>query len=240
MNAFFVCYFCGMKIHFILVEPAVPENIGAAARAIKTMGFDSLRLVNPCVFNRGKAKWLAHASGEILDNAGVCPTLIDALKDVDFVVASSAKMRSVKGDHHPVEKLPELLKQKTQSIDSVAIVFGREESGLTNSEMQLCHISTFIPAPISYPSLNLSQAVMIYTYLLSKLKIGQNPVNKILIPESKFNAMITQVKYLLNKTKIGRNPIIYNRILERLALLADNDINLMMSVLTVLNKNKKS
>lgn len=229
-----------IPIHFILVEPAVPENVGAAARAIKTMGFESLRLVNPCEFREGKAQWVAHASGEILDKALVFPSLFDALKDVDFVVASSAKSRSVKGDHHPAENILEIIKEKSGSVNSVAIVFGREESGLTNEELSLCHISTYIPMVTTYPSLNLAQAVMIYAYLLSKLNIPSKPEQKNLASEPKFKAMQNELELLLSNTKIKQNQTINRRIFERVALLGDNDINLLMSVLAALKEKFKN
>ncbi len=230
-----------MKTHFVLVEPAVPENVGAAARAMKTMGFDALRLVNPCEFLEGKAKWVAQASGEILDCAKVFLTLVEALKDIDFVIATSAKTRTVKGDHHPAENLPELLRHKAKSINSAAIVFGREESGLTNDEMDICHVSTFIPMLTVYPSLNLGQAVMLYAYLLSKLNFKDvHPQEEASIPEPKFKAMISQTEDFLKETKISGNPNICKRIFERLSLLEDNDINLLMSVLSAIEEKKES
>ncbi len=73
-----------LKISFILVEPAVPANVGAAARAIKTMGFDDLRLVKPCDHLSMEARMLAHASNEILENAKIFSTLKEALADIDF------------------------------------------------------------------------------------------------------------------------------------------------------------
>ena len=233
---FFVCItFAFMIIHFVLVEPAVPENVGAAARAIKTMGFSGLRLVNPCEFRQGKAKWVAHASAEILDRAGVFKSLEEAVADVDFVVGTSAKTRSVKGDHHPVDKLPGIIRNKKHGIDSVAIVFGREESGLTNDEIRRCHISTYIPMATTYPSLNLAQAVMLYAWILSTSKrkesSWQDPVQ-----QSKFSAAVSGLKSLLAGTRVEKNPNIYNRIFERVALMGDNDINLPMSVMAGLNE----
>ncbi len=223
-----------MKWYFILVEPAVPENIGAAARAMKTMGFANLRLINPCEFREGKARWVAHASGEILDEAEVFYTLRDAVADIDFVIATSAKTRTVKGDHHPVEGLAELIKSKSKSINTVAIVFGREESGLTNEEMQLCNISTFIPMATNYPSLNLSQAVMLYAYLIAGLP-SKYPV-KSQVEKSKFNVLNERLTNLLSATKIESNPNIHNRIFERISLLSDNDINLLLSVIAALEE----
>jgi tRNA/rRNA methyltransferase len=223
-----------MKWIFILVEPAVPENIGASARAMKTMGFNRLRLVNPCTFREGKAKWVAHASGEVLDGAEVYASLADAVSDVDFVIATSAKTRSVKGDHHPADGLSDLIRSKSESINSVAVVFGREESGLTNEEMQHCHISTFIPMATTYPSLNLSQAVMLYAYLLSSNQTESDEDEE--VKKSKFKALNNRLEAYLKDTRIESNPNIYKRIFERVALLGDNDINLMMSVLAALDE----
>lgn len=224
-----------MNWYFILVEPAVPENVGAAARAMKTMGFGNLRLINPCDFREGKAKWVAHASGEILDNAMVYTSFEAAVSDIDFVVATSAKTRSVKGDHHHVDKLTDIILNKKQGIDSVAIVFGREESGLTNDEMRRCHISTYIPMATTYPSLNLAQAVMIYAWFFSQSK--QKELNREeALQQSKFTAAVSGLKELLAGTRIEKNPNIYNRIFERMALMGDNDINLLMSIAAALKE----
>ena len=223
-----------INITFILVEPAVPENIGAAARAVKTMGFSDLRLINPCEFLHGKARWVAHASTEILERAGVYSSLAEAVKDLDFVIGTSAKARSAKADHHPAESLPELLQAKVQSLISVGIVFGREESGLSNDELRLCDISTFIPMQTTYPSLNLAQAVMLYAYLLSEKSNTERHEITMPASESKFASLKKQVSGLLENTKIGRNPNIYNRLFERLAVMEDNDVNLVMSVIAAL------
>lgn len=226
-----------MKIHFILVEPIVPENVGASARAIKTMGFDSLRLVNPCDHLNEKALWLAHASSDILNNAKIFETLEEAVCDTDFVIGTTAKRRSVKHDYYPGEQIPLILKKKKNSISSVAIVFGREESGLTNSEIQLCDIVTFIPMKTAYPSLNLSQAVMLYAYTLSKMTI-QKKTEKIKMPvDVKYTSLVKKVKKILIDTKVSKNQNIYNRIFERIAVLYDDDINLLLSVCSALSKN---
>jgi tRNA/rRNA methyltransferase len=120
-----------MNISFILVEPAVPENVGAAARAIKTMGFTDLRLVNPCNHLDMKAKMLAHASHDILENAKIYPILSEAIADLDFVIATSAKQRWVKLDIIPSNQIHKFLEEKENSISRIGIVFGREESGST-------------------------------------------------------------------------------------------------------------
>ncbi len=225
-----------MEIYFIMVAPAVPENVGAAARALKTMGFDKFRLVNPCEYKTGKARWVAHASAGILENAQVFASLQEAVKDIDFVVGTTAKARSVKEDRYPAEMVPAILEAKQNSVSRAALVFGREESGLTNDELALCDISSFIPMKTVYPSLNLSQAVMLYAYLLSGkfTDSKQHHVRK--SPEAKYEIMKERTAELLAETKIKANPNIYNRIFERLALLGDDDINLVLSVLEALKK----
>lgn len=223
-----------INITFIMVEPAVPENIGAAARAMKTMGFSDLRLVNPCEFLHGKARWVAHASTEILERAGVYSSLAEAVKDLDFVIGTSAKARSAKADHHPAESLQGLLQAKMQSLINVGIVFGREESGLSNEELRLCDISSCIPMQTTYPSLNLAQAVMLYAYLLTEKPNKERQESPVPPSDPKFAALKKQVSGLLKNTKIARNPNIYNRVFERLAVMEDNDVNLVMSVISAL------
>ncbi len=224
-----------MLIHFILVEPAVPENVGAAARALKTMGFRSLRLVNPCEYLSGKAQWVAHASEEILNHAKVFSTLEAAIADVDFVIATSAAKRSVKADQHAAEDLPALLKDKSGVISSAAFVFGREESGLTNAEMAICNITSRINMATQFPSLNLGQAVMLYAYILAGMNKAENIENPEKLPERKFKVAMQKMDELLEDTKISHMPVLRHRIFERLALLRNNDINLLLSVLEAIN-----
>lgn len=153
------------NIYFVLVEPKTPGNVGAAARALKTMGFSNLVLVNPCDINDPEAVWLAHASEDILENARIFDTLQEAVKDIHFVVGTTQRERSF---HLPYYTPPELAKKVMPiSLDhKIAIVFGREKSGLNNNEITLCNAISTIPADTKHPSLNLAQSVMIYSYEL--------------------------------------------------------------------------
>jgi tRNA/rRNA methyltransferase len=227
-----------MEIDFVLVEPKVPENIGAAARAIKTMGFTTLKLVNPCNHLDERAYWLAHASKDILENAVVYSSLKDAISDTDFVVGTTAKRRSVKHDYHHCDELTSIINSKSSSINQVAIVFGREESGLTNDELKLCDILSTIPMRRKYPSLNLAQAVMIYTYSLSSLAFTAKK-QKLKIPEiSKYSIMKEELVKLLVNTGLSPDRNLYNRILERASLLNDDDLNLFLSLISRMNNKK--
>lgn len=218
-----------MQIHFILVEPAVPENIGAAARAIKTMGFSSLRLVNTKAHLDEKASWLAHASGEILENAHEFRTLKAATHDIDWIIGTSAKKRRVNEDYYPSHKINDLIQAKAASINNLAMVFGREESGLTNNELKLCDIITSVPMKTTYPSLNLAQSVMVYAYTLSQLEYEEkNPGQK--SNHDELTILKSKTKKILCDIGFKNESAIYNRIMQRLMILGETDIHLLLSI----------
>jgi len=219
-----------MQIHFILAEPAVPENIGAAARAIKTMGFSSLRLVNTKEHLDEKAGWVAHASREILEKAKTFTSLKDAIKDMDWIIGTSAKKRRVNEDYYPINKINKLIEAKANSIQNIAIVFGREESGLTNEELKLCDIVTTVPMKTTYPSLNLAQSVMIYAYTLSMLNYDKEEMPDQEADQAELIILKNKTKDLLATIGFKDDSAIYNRIMERLMLLGETDIHLLLSI----------
>jgi len=229
-----------MEVSFILVEPAVPENVGAAARAIKTMGFGDLRLVNPCDHLDMKARMLAHASNDILENAKVYQSLEEAIEDVDFVFATSAKQRWVKLDIIPCNELTDFIEKKGNTINSIAVVFGREESGLTNEEIALCHRVSNIPLKTQYPSLNLAQSVMIYAYTLSFLNIeSPEKQTKNQNPDS-LKALISKVQSVLSQIELGPDKLINGRLIERITEMDAEDIKLLHSLTTALTEKIKT
>jgi len=218
-----------MKVSFILVEPAVSENVGAAARAIKTMGFSDLRLVNPCDYLNTKAKMLAHASHDVLENAKVFSSLKDAIADLDFTIATTAKQRWVKLDIIQSDELKSFFEKKENTVSNVGIIFGREESGLTNEEMSLCSRASTIPLASPYPSINLAQSVMIYAYSLTSLTAIKPEENQEQINPDSFNSLRRKVIQLLDISGITPDTLIHGRILERLTNLNANDIRLLHS-----------
>lgn len=225
-----------MEISFVLVEPAVPENIGAAARAIKTMGFQELRLVNPGPHLSNEARWLAHGSHDILQNAKVFRDLGEAIDQLDFTIATTAKRRSAKFDYYTPEDSKALITSKKQIIRNVGIVFGREESGLTNEELALCDIASSIPLPQPYPSLNLAQCVMLYAYVFSD--IAENPTgNKESAAQQQlFKEMKRNSLDILQKLRIDQQPNLHNRIMERLATANEDDVRLFLSFAKYFNQ----
>ena len=217
-----------MIISFVLVEPKVAENIGASARAIKTMGFTGLSLVNPVSWPDDKARWLAHGSVDVLEGARIFGNLADALKESDFAVATSARQRKVKQNYVPARELKEFLHSKVSSATRISIVFGREESGLSNEEMRLCDITSTIAMAESYPSLNLSQAVMLFAYELAGF---HNPYQEVISTRNEsFINLKRRTGTLLHSLGINKEDNIFGRIMERLSFLGDDDINLLHSV----------
>jgi tRNA/rRNA methyltransferase len=226
-----------MQIHFVLVEPFVPENIGAAARAIKTMGFTSLRLVNPCDYLSDKAQMLAHGSVDILKKAQVFSSLEEALHDCDFIIGTTAKQRLAKNDCHIVGDIPDIIRRKTESADNTALVFGRESKGLLNTELRLCDILSTIPMKTRYPSLNLAQTVMLYAYTLSPLVLERKEPRTGPADAKEFHHFKQVLGRLMKKVKV--KPLVHNRLMERICLLGDNDIHLLYSLCNKLNEHLK-
>lgn len=225
-----------MNIHFILVEPSVPENVGASARALKTMGFLSLRLVNPCDHLDDKAQMLAHGSVDILKNAKIYPNLPSALEGIDFVIGTTSKKRVLKGDYYSCEEILDLIHNKAGSVHNAAVVFGREDRGLVNDELQHCHVVSSVPMINYYPSLNLAQAVMIYAYSLSPLVLPNKTKSSPKRDQSQLKVLREKIALVLQNSNMDPSSSIYNRIMERTGALREGDIHLMHSVCNMLNR----
>ena len=229
-----------MDICFVLVAPAVPENVGSSARALKTMGFSRLRLVRSTAQKKDEALWTAHGSRDILEAAEVFDTLEEALADRDFTIATTARRRGMRHEYYPPEDLPRLIQGKGEGL-RICLVFGCEESGLSNKELELCDCVSSVPLALARPSLNLAQAVMIYAYVLSPLA-GRlfSPGGKGSPPDAfsdapAFHALKERAAALLAKL-YPPNDLVGRRILERLGALSRDDIKLAHSLCTRLEK----
>lgn len=153
------------KCRIILVEPSRPANVGAVARAMKTTGFTQLCLVASEAHRQPEAHWVAHGATELLAQAEVFADLATAVADCDLIIGTTARRRH---EQRPC-LTPEQLADKLLPEDGqLALVFGREASGLTNDELALCDLLSYAPLAVDYPSLNLAQAVMLYCYVLSR------------------------------------------------------------------------
>jgi len=155
------------RIRIVLVQTTHPGNIGAAARAMKNMGLTQLVLVNPRDFPSGVALGRAASALDILDNAQVVDSLDTAIADCGLVIGTSARSRSIPWPMVDPEDCAEKLVVASNQND-VALVFGREDRGLSNDEPQLCHFHVQIPANEEYPSLNIAAAVMLLCYEIRK------------------------------------------------------------------------
>jgi tRNA/rRNA methyltransferase len=215
------------EIYFILVRPAVPENVGAAARALKTMGFAKLRVVGSFAHREKPARILAHGSSDILETAEEFADLQSALVDIDFSVATSAKDRHDRRYSLTPAELRNSIAEKINLLTRVAIVFGCEESGLSNAELTLCDTLSGIPLATDYPSLNLAQAVMLYAYELAALQsVDSKPANM-----GEWRALKVRIEKLLIGLDVESDSKLARWADERCALLAQDDVNFLHKLL---------
>ncbi len=151
------------RVKVVLVGTTHSGNIGSAARAMKVMGLSQMVLVDPQCLVDAQAIALAAGASEIALNAQIYPTLEAAVADCGLVVGTSARSRTLEWPMlEPRECGEKLISEANQH--SVAMVFGRERTGLTNDELQLCHYHVCVPANPEYSSLNLAMAVQLLSY----------------------------------------------------------------------------
>ncbi|OGD19329.1 MAG: hypothetical protein A2W03_18550 [Candidatus Aminicenantes bacterium RBG_16_63_16] len=156
------------NVFFILVAPTEPGNIGAAARAVKNMGFRNLELVNPVPFMTPEARAMACGATDVLAGARVHRTLPKALAEKSLVVGTTRRRGSRRGIILSAAAAAAEI-AKAAPTNKVAILFGNEHNGLTNKEIEACGLLATIPSNPDSPSLNLSQSVMLVAYELSRV-----------------------------------------------------------------------
>lgn len=235
------------KIRIVLVNTSHPGNIGAAARAIKTMGLEQLYLVNPKAFPHEQATTLASQATNILDKTVVTDTFIEAVKDCSLVLGTSSRIRTLPWPTISVrEAAPLIVKEARQQ--SVAIVFGSERYGLTNEELQHCQIQVTIPSNPIYNSLNLAAAVQIICYEIRMAwLVGQvdtnNDLNKLekLSTLDELEKFYVHLEQTLHQIEFLRSPI-PNQVMERLRRLygrtriEESELNILRGILTAMQK----
>lgn len=151
------------NLYVVLVNTSHPGNIGAAARALKNMGIPNLRLVEPQRYPSAQAYGRAASATDVLERAEIFPDLQHAIADCGLVIGASARSRSMPW---PVLTPRQCANHVAADAvhNKVALVFGREDTGLTNDELRLCHYHVQIPANEEYSSLNLATAVAVISY----------------------------------------------------------------------------
>ena len=160
-------------IRIVLINTSHPGNIGGTARALKNMGLSRLYLVAPQDYPNDKARYRAASALDILDNATVCATLDEAIAGCHLVVGASARDRSIPWPVMDPRKTAETILNEPQGHE-IAILFGREDRGLTNSELQRCNFHLQIPSNPQYSSLNLAAAVQVACYELRMAALSES------------------------------------------------------------------
>lgn len=159
------------RVRVVLVGTTHPGNIGAAARAMKTMGVGGLYLVEPKRFPCAEATARAAGADDILARCRICATFEEAIADCALVIAASARRRSIPWpEADPREAARQALEEAGRG--DVALVFGREHSGLTNDELDLCNLMVRIPTAEAFASLNLAAAVQVLVYELRQAALA--------------------------------------------------------------------
>ena len=233
------------KPRIVLVATSHPGNIGSAARAMKTMELEALYLVNPRHFPHLNAYEMSAGAEDILHNATVVDTLGEALADCTCVIATTARSRAI--------SLPCLTPgqaafhtNKERSKGNTALVFGREQTGLTNEELLQCHYQVTIPTNPSYSSLNVAQAVQIMAYEL-KINSVEDEVEKSGASEERANVAeiegfyehLKNIMIAIDFLKLSSSKHLMQR-LRRLfnrTQLEKTEVNILRGILTQMEKN---
>lgn len=168
------------NIRIVLFEPREPGNIGSVARVVKGMGLSQLYLVNPVPFRDVDAAWyMAHGAKDVLENCHVVETLPDALIGIQYLVGTTHRRRDMRIPP------PVTAREAAHTIASisqdkpVALLFGREDFGLSTDQVSLCQLTASVPMATKNPSLNLAQAVQIFAYEVFVASLGEVPSHPI-------------------------------------------------------------
>jgi tRNA (cytidine32/uridine32-2'-O)-methyltransferase len=236
------------NIKIVMVGTTHPGNIGAAARAMSNMCFNHLTLVDPQCPVGEVAYARASGANAILDNRETCSDLGQAISDCNLVVATSARRRSLSWPElSPPELTDKLITLEESS--RIALVFGREHSGLNNEEMQLCNYMVCIPTNPDFSSLNLASAVQVLCYEIYSRQLDSLQVGK--MPEAQdLPALSAEVEgyfeHLQNVLETNgfldpEQPGLIMQRLRRLYLrseLTRNEINILRGMLTAIEKQQ--
>lgn len=160
------------QYRIVLCQTSHPGNIGAAARAMKTMGLSRLYLVQPKKFPHADATAMATGASDLLESAAVCETLAEALAGCAFAIGLSARRRELSHELVTAREAAAEAAKIAAGQQTVALVFGTEMSGLSNEELDLCQLLAMIPTNPQFSSLNLAAAVQVVSYELRQAAPG--------------------------------------------------------------------
>lgn len=161
------------NVEVVLVEPVYEVNIGGVIRVMANTGFSHLRLVKPSQFREWEIIGIAHYTQHIFESTRLFDSLEDAVADAHFVLGLTGKHQRIKRNVLPLSEAVERVIGAAKAGPKVAIVFGREDFGLSNEMLDRCHFVTTIPTNPGYPSLNLAQAALLFLYQLFQRSGGE-------------------------------------------------------------------
>ena len=235
-------------ISVILVKPLYAGNVGSVARAMANFGFKNLFLANPCKLGKPADDMAVHAKG-ILQKAKICKNFEAAIKKFDLIIGTTCE-KTEKDDYFLRMCItPEQLKKKLENVKGkIAFVFGPEDIGLTNAELERCDIVVSIPTAPEYKSMNLSHAVAVLLYELSKTESRvpktESPVR---LSSKKEKDLIVQnfaaIANLINYPKPSERRKIFNLMLTKLigrAQVTGREANTLIGVLKKIKNRLKN
>jgi len=224
------------SIRIVLCRPSHPGNIGAAARAMKTMGLADLRLVAPQRYPAPEAQWMATHALDVLQSSKIYPNLVAAIEDCVAAFAMSAR---------PREWSPQVLDARAAAARAmemegdVAFVFGNETAGLTNEEMFACQFLVHIPASPQSSSLNLAQAVQVMAYELfmtTRPAVEMRAEKPATVADleglyAHLEEAATQTKFMASGSRLRER---WRRLFSRVPALEREEVNILRGLLRAL------
>ena len=237
-------YFSEVKI--ILVETSHPGNIGSVARAMKTMGFSNLNLVNPLCKVNEISYAMASNAGDILDNLRIYKDLHESIGECKYIVGATARQRDI-----PLEIINPrefATKLKPKGYKNLALIFGNEARGLTNEQLSLCTLGLHIPSNKDYTSLNIASSVQVILYeLLVESEYDASDINKFnkndIAPNKMLNGFLEHMDKVLKDIDFIKNdgPMITRKInhIFKKANLTEEEINILRGILSAIENHSQ-
>jgi tRNA (cytidine32/uridine32-2'-O)-methyltransferase len=234
------------NIRAVLVHTSHPGNIGAAARALKTMGLHQLYLVAPELFPHPEATARAAGGVDVLENAVVVDTLLEAVGDVQLVIATTSRHRTIERPVlNPRAAGQLLIKEAAQR--PVALLFGSEQHGLTNVELELCQYQVHIPAAADYGVLNLAAAVQVLAYEIRLASLDLMATNEHDLAELDFATIAELESFYQHLADVVQelgvlNPAQPRQLMQRLRVLFGRtrldktELNILRGILKAMQK----
>jgi tRNA/rRNA methyltransferase len=231
------------NIRVVLSHTTHPGNIGASARAMRTMGLRDLRLINPQRFPSADATAMAAGADEVLNNATICATLEQSLAGTTFVVGLTARKRDLSHQMVPVREAAEKVVAETAN-GKVAVLFGTEMSGLSNAELDRCQLLANIAANDTFSSLNLAAAVQVTAYELRQALFAAIQPTKKAFPLADFEQVegfYGHLEEVMYETEF-LDPAQPKRLMRRLrrlfarARLEKEEVNILRGILHAVRK----